>query len=331
MRSFFAARPVMLALCALAQGAAAAPDWEKVPAKTITVFYPGVASLEWALGRGHGGARGTRKGERCTECHHEEAADLGRRIVSGEKAGLEPDPAAVKGKAPAIAATVQAAYDAANFHLRLRWTQPAPGQGKKMDQKSAVKLAVMLGEAGKLEFATAAGCWAACHHDLRSMPDVDPAAPQHPRAKELDIRANGPTKYLKESRTALELLAKPLGGWDKLKPQEEIAALLKDGRFLEMWQFRSGEGPREGYVLEARRLKAAPGLAAGRLEGGVWTVTFTRGLAGGPGRHELAPGRLYTVGIAIHDDHSDYRFHHVSLGYTLALDNPRADIVAVRQ
>lgn len=331
MKCSLATGSAALALAALAQGAAAAPDWNRVPAKTIPVFYPGVASLEWTLGRGHGGARGTRKGERCAECHHDEAADIGRRIVSGEKPELEPDAATAKGRAPAIPVTVQAAYDATNFYLRLRWKETSSGAGKKMDPKNAVKLAVMIGESGRLEFAGADGCWAACHHDLRTMPDVNPAAQQHPRAKELDIRANGPTKYLKESRTALELVAKPLGGWDKPKPQEEIAALMKEGRFLEMWQFRSGDGPREGYVLEARRLKDAPGIAAGRLEGGVWTVTFTRSLAGGPGRHALAPGRLYSLGIAIHDDHSDYRFHHVSLGYTLALDNPKADIVATRQ
>ncbi len=41
------------------------------------------------------------------------------------------------------------------------------------------------------------------------MPDVKADAASHPRAKELDIRSNGPTKYLKESRTALETKASP--------------------------------------------------------------------------------------------------------------------------
>ncbi|MBK9595131.1 MAG: hypothetical protein IPO57_07135 [Rhodocyclales bacterium] len=44
-------RVILLALAAagLAAPALAAPDWSKAPKKTIIVFYPGVASMEWAL------------------------------------------------------------------------------------------------------------------------------------------------------------------------------------------------------------------------------------------------------------------------------------------
>lgn len=316
-------------LAALCAPAFAAPDWNKAQKKTITVFYPGVSSIEWTfIGTEHGGARAMRKNESCAGCHNDEAADMGKKIVTGQK--LEPDAASVKGKAPAIPVTVQAAYDATNFYMRFTWKQPPAGQGKKMDQKSSPKLGVMLEEDGKVEYGALGGCWASCHSDLRSMPDVNPNAAKHARAKELDIRANGPTKYLKESRTALEMKTSPLGGWDKLKPEAEYAQMLKDGKFLEMWQWRSAEPPRAGYVLEARRLKEAKGLAEGRNEGGTWTVTFTRKLAGGPGQHSFAPGKAYNFGFAIHDDHADWRFHHVSLGYTLGLDNPKADINAVR-
>jgi len=321
---------LVVALLALPAAALAAPDWSKAPKKTITLFYPGVASLEWTfIGTEHGGAGAMRKSETCVRCHNDEAADMGGKIVSGQK--LEPDAASVKGKAPAIPVTVQAAYDATNLYLRFEWKQPPSAGGRKMDQKNAVKLAVMLDADGKVEYAALGGCWASCHHDLRSMPDVDANAAKHPRAKELEIRANGPTKYLKESRTALELKAKPLGGWDKLKPEADYAALLAEGRFLEMWQWRSADSPRAGYVLEARRLKEAKGLAEGRSEDGTWTVTFSRALAGGPGRHAIVAGKTYNFGFAIHDDHTDYRYHHVSLGYRLGLDNPKADLNAVKQ
>lgn len=310
---------------ALAAGAHAAPDWAKAQKKQITVFYPGVSSIEWTLiGTEHGGARALRKNESCAGCHNDEAADMGKKIVSGQK--IEPDAASVKGKAGSIPVTVQAAYDATNLYLRFQWKQPPSGGNKKMDAKNPVKVAVMFDD-NKVEYAGVGGCWASCHHDLRSMPDVSAAAPKHPRAKELDIRSNGPTKYLKESRTALEMKASPLGGWDKVKSEAEIAALLKEGKFLELWQFRSNEVPREGYVLEARRLKAAQGLAEGKNEGGTWTVTFTRKLAGGPGQHTFAPGKTYNFGFAIHDDHADWRFHHVSLGYTLGL-GAKADVTA---
>lgn len=84
-------RVVLLALAAagLAAPALAAPDWSKAPKKTITVFYPGVASMEWTLvGTEHGGARGMRRGETCASCHDEETADMGRKIVSGQKLSL---------------------------------------------------------------------------------------------------------------------------------------------------------------------------------------------------------------------------------------------------
>jgi Ethylbenzene dehydrogenase len=307
---------------------AAPPDWSKVPAKTVTVFYPGVASLEWTLfGTEHGGARAIRKNETCASCHDSETADMGKKIVSGQK--LEPDAASVKGKAGSIPVQVQAANDGANLYLRFSWKQPPSAGGKKMDEKSAVKVAVMFDE-GKVEYGAIGGCWASCHHDLRTMPDVKADAAKHPRAKELDIRSNGPTKYLKESRSALEMKASPLGGWDKLKSEAEFAQLLKEGKFLELWQYRSGEPARAGYVLEARRLKAAPGIAEGKNEGGAWTVTFTRKLAGGDGSHTFAPGKTYNFGFAIHNDHADWRYHHVSLGYTLGIDS-KADITAAKQ
>jgi cytochrome c-type protein NapC len=318
------------AAAAFAGAASASPHWDRVQKKTITVFHPGVASLEWTMiGTEHGGARAMRKGETCAGCHGEEAADIGKRLLGGHK--LEPETAALKGRAPGIPVTVQAAHDDGILYLRFQWKQPPSAGGPKTDQKNAVKLAVMLGEDGKVEYAGLGGCWASCHHDLRSMPDADANAPKHPRAKELDIRSNGPTKYLKESRTALELKGKPLGGWDKLKSEADYAALLAEGRFLELWQWRSADTPRAGYVLEARRLKEAKGLAEGANEGGTWTVTFKRRFAGGPGSHAIAPGKTYNFGFAIHDDHADYRYHYVSFGYRLGLDNPKADLNAVKQ
>jgi len=66
-----------------------------------------------------------------------------------------------------------------------------------------------------------------------------------------------------------------------------------------MWQWRESQPPRAGYVLEARRLKEAQGLAEGKCEGGTCTVTITRNLAGGgAGSHAIQPGKSYTLGFA---------------------------------
>ena len=325
-------RPTLLAVVvvsalASAPALAAEPDWSKVPAKKIVAFQAGVTSLEWALTLSqHSGARGLKWSKACVECHEEEAASIGKKIAAGGKA----EPAPVKGKAGSIPVSVQAAHDDTNLYLRLRWEAP-PASGVKQDEKNQTKVAVMFDTEG-LEYATLGGCFVSCHHDLRTMPDVNKDAAKHPRAKELDIRANGPTKYLKESRTALELKTPPRGGWDKLKPAGEIEALLKSGKFLDIIQYRSGDTPREGYVLEARHMKEAPGLAKGDFTNGIWTVTFTRKLAGsGEGDHAFVAGKTYTVGIAIHDDWANERYHHVTFGYSMALDNPKAGFNVVKQ
>jgi hypothetical protein len=91
--------------------------------------------MEWVLtGTEHGGARALRKGETCASCHHDEAADMGKKMASGQK--IEPKP--IKGKAGSIPVKVQAANDGANLYLRFSWKQPAGG-ADKMDAANQVK------------------------------------------------------------------------------------------------------------------------------------------------------------------------------------------------
>jgi len=161
-------KPAIGLLVALLAGgvSAAAPDWSKVPAKKITVFYPGVSPIEWVTtGTEHGGARALKKGETCASCHDTETADMGKKIVSGQK--LEPN--VIKGKAGSIPVSVQASNDGANLYLRFTWKQPAGG-AEKMDKDNAVKLAFML-EDNKIDRAALSGCWETCHVDARTMPE----------------------------------------------------------------------------------------------------------------------------------------------------------------
>lgn len=159
---------VLLAL-ALGGGSALAaePDWSKVAAKKLTLFYPGASPLEWiTTGTEHGGARALRKGETCAGCHDAETADMGKKMASGQK--IEPKP--IKGKAGSIPVNVQAAHDGANLYLRFSWKQPAGG-ADKMDKDNAVKLAVMFDD-HKVKGAELSGCWQSCHSDARTMPDA---------------------------------------------------------------------------------------------------------------------------------------------------------------
>ncbi len=160
---------ILLASAAAAFAAAAfaaEPDWGKVAAKKVTVFYPGASPIEWILkGTEHGGARGMRKGETCTACHEEETADMGKKLASGQKN----EPAPIKGKAGAIPVSVQAAHDGGNLYLRFSWKQPAASGTAKQDAENQTKLAFMI-EENKIEGVPLGGCWAACHGDLRTMP-----------------------------------------------------------------------------------------------------------------------------------------------------------------
>lgn len=166
MQKLITASAVGLLFALGAGGAMAAPDWGKAPGKKITVFYPGVSPIEWITkGTEHGGAKGLKKGESCAACHDEEAADMGKKMVTGQK--IEPKP--IKGKAGSIPVTVQAAHDGTNLYLRFSWKQPAGG-AEKMDKDNQVKLAVMF-EDNKVERANLSGCWETCHQDARTMPD----------------------------------------------------------------------------------------------------------------------------------------------------------------
>ncbi len=313
-------------------------DWGGIEAKTVTLFYPGQASFEWVqTGKDHGGARAFSKlGDRCANCHAKEVADMGAKIVSGEKAEETPIP----GKRGHVDVEVQAVHDADNLYMRFQWADaghnPVPFvDGGKMDPDNQVKLAMMIAGPG-IDLIDQAGCWATCHHDSRYMPDHPEAAAigeAGDAVSAIDV-TNGITKYLADSRTKVEIKGrrnKKRGGWDKLKPTEEVDALLKAGSVMDLLRFRSGGEAENGHVLSQRVMgDAGEVVAAGKLDGGKWTVVMRRPLAAtNPGDVPLEPGSLYTVGFALHDDFTSARFHHVSLEFKLGLDNAEAEINAV--
>jgi hypothetical protein len=288
---------VCLAAFAGAAIAAAPADWSKVPGRTITVIYPGVSPMEYInKGTEHSGARGLREGDSCAACHEKELADMGNKMVTGQK--LEPH--VIKGKAASIPVNVHAAHDGANLYLRFTWKQPAGG-GEKMDADNQVKLAFMLANDGitiksgkkDLDIANKGGCWGTCHEDSRTMPDA---------------KDTKKTKYIADGN-------------------------LAGGRFYDLlqWQSKSNKGT-DGYVADKREMSGGTALieAKGEKKGDTWTVTFARKFTGGTGDVALAAGKAINFGLAIHDDHTHGRFHHVSMGYSLGIDT-KADITAGKQ
>ncbi|MDO8605162.1 MAG: ethylbenzene dehydrogenase-related protein, partial [Phaeospirillum sp.] len=152
-------------------------NWGAVPETKTVLFYPGQTSMEWILtGTDHGGMRAFKKGDRCFECHSEEAADMGAKMVSGKKAEATPLP----GKRAFVPMTVKAAYDSDNLYMRFEF--PAGphvdvpfAKGGKMDPENEIKLAMMI-DGGKVDMAARSGCWTSCHSDARDMPTAPAAA-----------------------------------------------------------------------------------------------------------------------------------------------------------
>jgi len=306
-------------------------DWSAIEPKEIVLFYPGQTSMEWMLkGSDHGGKRAFVTGDSCFECHEEEEVDIGDLIISGEKA--EPTP--IPGKRGSIAVNIQAAHDADNLYLRFQWEDTEHVaipfvDGGKMDPDNPIKLAIMLAtdseDDPKVEYAERAGCWQTCHHDLNNMPHQPDKAllTSSPLAARLDL-SNGFTKYLKESRSAIEINGKDgkkRGGWDKLKDEAEIQAALENGSFMDLLRYNSGSGESEdGYIVDF----------SGSLDDGIWTVEMIRKLVSDkPGDISMSSDQWYNIGFAIHDDYTSSRFHHVSLGLKLGFDDEDAEINAI--
>ncbi len=323
------------------EGGSVAPnvDWSTVAATDLTLFYPGQASFEWVQnGKTHGGARPlTKGGDACTTCHEKEVEAIGTKIVAGGE--IEPTP--IPGKRGTIAATIQAAHDDETLYVRMQWPDaghnPAPFvDGGKMDPDNQIKVAMMIAGTG-IEMGETTGCWASCHADNTYMP-FDPGA--EAIAANADVAAqleakDTITKYLTESRTKVEVKGrrgKAQGGWDKLKPAEEIDQLLADGTFLDLLRVYADGSSTNGYLLERRVANDGDISAEASLSGGVWTVVFSRPLnSGAPGDIPLEPGKTYTVGFAIHDDFAAARFHHVTFDTSLALDDDTAQINVTKQ
>jgi len=315
-------------------------DWEKAPERLINIFYPGHASMDWALSKNHSGKRAFKSGDRCFDCHDEEAIDIGELIVSGEHEYLPETDTVIPDKRGSIPVNVRASHDGETLYVRFQFPDtghtPAPFiDGGKMDADNQIKLAIMLATDDVI-YADRAGCWGTCHHDAKDMPHAPTTEDQAASGLALNLE-NGVTKYIAESRTKIEVKGrggKKLGGWDKLKEEAEIKAELEAGHVMDLIRYQAGTGKTEdGYILEQRYMEGGQGAEfTSSLTDGTWTILMKRKLnSDKPGDISLATDQVYNLGFAIHDDYTNGRYHHVSLGYKLGFDNDEAEINAVKQ
>jgi cytochrome c-type protein NapC len=290
----------------------AAVDWSGVPAKDVTLFYPGQSSFEWVMTpTDHEGAEKFRGGKNCHQCHAGDEKTMGDLLVSGKK--NEPNP--IAGKPGSVAAKVKIAHDDENLYVHLEFAEGSqPDAG--MDKDFATKVTMMLNDGGVPE-ANRAGCWAMCHDDASSMPSAAGATR---------------TKYLNKTRAHLTRQ----GGGDELKSADDLAKLTADGYALEYWQARlnpSGSSVAVNGSVFSKREETKPTAVTveSKNSGGVWSVTFTRKLNAGANFKPIVAGKPYTIGFAIHAGHTAKRFHYVSFEHSLVLDQGDADFVAVKQ
>jgi len=318
--------------------ARAEPDWTRVwsqiPAKEVPMFFPGQSGYEWVMNRkDHTGAfKLTERKQNCFDCHEYDADVIGKDIVTGKTVGKSKgflDRDVPKGRRGTYPLKLQASHDDQKIYLRFEWESAPADDLPVQDKDNEIKLSVLF-DNGQNDDARMAACWTSCHMDLRSMPDANAKAGKHPKAKAYGW-SDGVTKYLPVARTADSIEVSPRGGWNKLRSDAELRKLLAEGQFLDLMQYRSGAGqlPVDGYVLERRVMTGGKSLTAATAtrDGNKWSVTFERLLAANaPGDHNIVPGRQYTLGVAIHENHANARYHHVSLGYTFGLDDPAAFI-----
>jgi Ethylbenzene dehydrogenase len=247
-------------------------DWEKIPAKTVTLFYPGQASWEFLTSAAHPGAQAIDAG--CATCHTGQEKALGAKLV--QAGPRETDP--IAGKVPSTELTVRAAYDSEFVYFQFRWATKTPhamhtlwrydgkqwvewGGEKPEATKKGIppsyedRLAILFDEPNNVPAYDGAGatfsqvgCWMTCHNSMRAMPRDVPrsAIDPHPYWGAKGRRVGDIRKYLLISRTAQD----DAGAWDKVKPAADLNKLKSAGKFLDLWQWRAARSNAVGYASD---------------------------------------------------------------------------------
>ncbi len=253
--------------------AAPPADWSKIPAKKVTLFYPGQSTYQWLRGPEHkkGANKKVAAGESCVSCHEGEEADIGKKIAAGQR--LEPNKLA--GKNGTVDLNVQVAYDDKNLYYRLQWKtknnypgtaypfyrfdgkewkkygEPRLNKAVQEGKQPAVyedRLSIMLDD-GKVPHFKEQGCWITCHNGMRDTQGV--ATKEQVQANALLGKKEDVRKYLPTTRTD------ELATWDKTRSADDVAKLKAAGGFLELMQWRAHRSnpagmADDGYVLEYR-------------------------------------------------------------------------------
>ncbi len=290
-------------------------DWDKVPGKQISLFYPGQSSWEWLLtGNDHSGAKNIRKGKTCIECHQDEEQEMGSKLLTASQSQLP----LLANKPVSIQATVKLSYNSENFYAQVSWKDGKTQGTEKIDNDYASRITLMIDD-GHVTEAARAGCWGTCHDDAIAMPSAEDN-------KEI-------SKYLARSRTKVTRA----GGGENYKSAKALKEMINKGVFMEYWQARlNTKQPAiavDGHILDKRhRNNQALVAVTAQMINGSWTVQFSRKRIASDSLHkDIIAGKIYSIGFAIHDDYANHRHHFVSFGRSFVLDQGDADFVVISQ
>ncbi len=316
---------------------AAEIDWDSINPSTITMFYPGMTSMEFLISDDHRlGGRNIKKGKKnCRRCHLSKKGELdlkadeiaaGTAKMKRSRKPFEDKP--LNGKKGVLLASIKAAYDSEYIYLRLSW--PSPGRGwagaAGADIIKPDRISIQLNR--HEDYFRRYGCFITCHNDLSTMP----GAP----TKEL-IRANPYYAGLKRDDVRLYAYYTREGAWNKLKSRDELSGILKEGGLMDLWSVKlrnKTTNVMDGWVFEDRRWEKKSDLTAQATwngEGGSkYIVDLKRKLTPKSVTDiQLKDGTQVTIGVAIHDDNTEKRRHYVSFPMTMGLGHAaEVDIAA---
>ena len=250
MKTVVSALSLALGIATLFTGPAAAADpatinWTSIPAKTVTLFYPGQSSYQWLRSPDHPGAQMVNGGGACLTCHTGTEEKLGNKLVKANK--LEPTPVDGKEWKPygnqRLAAAVR------------KGEQPAIYEDR---------MSVMIDDGSVQGFANQ-GCWLTCHNGERDAPKQATAAEVQANPLLSALKKNDVRKYLPSTR--IDVLA----SWDQGKSLDEIAKIKAAGGFLDLMQWRAHRSnpvgmADDGYVLEYRNFDAGKNPFSSNLD-----------------------------------------------------------------
>jgi hypothetical protein len=262
-RQRYSARVLLLLICALVTSATFSATSSADQAATVVLFLPAQHSMEWILTE-HYGAKGFRSGDTCQKCH------------GGNEQALSSQ--------PIINLETRFAVAGDSLLLDLAWT----------GGPTAI-MSVMLDPGNARAFARA-GCWAACHDDIRGM-------------------QGSQEKYLGQTR--LHMTA--AGGGTDTKDSASLAAMQTSQNYIQILQLDLQDGTlasaSSGTILATKTLeafgdnptdKASASWAAGR-----WQAKISLPL----------PAASTTLDFALVEHKGSTTQHYVSLPHELLKSN----------